>query len=329
MAIVSQTDSGEMLEKVPEQARFSRANRREALWGYLFLAPMVIFFLTFSIYPTFGSIRYMLYNWDGIGEPTQFVGFRYVIAVATDTLFWNAFWHTIIYTVCVVTIQLTLALILALVLNNPALRFRNVYRAVFFLPSLTTPAVVAVASGLMIGRISSNFPQWMINAHLVDPTLGILNDPHLAFGAIIVFGIWLTFGYNLVYFLAALQSVPNELYEAARLDGAGRFARFRFITVPMIRSVSVIIIFFGVLGSLGVFDVVWVMTQGGPLFATDVVSTYIYRYAFGNGVGTGPNYGFSASASFFNSLLLLGLSGIYTLVSVRFARQRVQASQER
>lgn len=329
MATVTRNPVGKIQEDVPPQARSSRKARNEALWGYFFLAPMIILFLTFTIYPTFGSIRYMLYNWDGIGEPSQFVGLRYVFAVATDPLFWNAFWHTIIYTVFVVVIQLSLALILALVLNNPRLRFRNVYRAAFFLPSLTTPAVVAVAVSLLVARLSSNFPQWMVDAHLVDPSLGVLNDPHLTLPLVIVFGIWQSFGYNLIYFLAALQSVPQELYEAARIDGAARVAQFWYVTIPMIRSVSVIIAFFGILGSLGVFDSVWVLTQGGPLFSSDVVSTYIYRYAFGNGTGAGANYGYSASASFFNSILLLGVSGLYTLVSVRFARQRVQVSQGR
>lgn len=296
---------------------------RDHAWGYLFLAPMLVLTLTFVIYPIAGSIRYAFYNWDGFGEPSQFVGFRHFVSVATDPYFWNAFKHTLIYTAVLVPVQLTLALILALILNDARLRFANVYRAVFFLPVVTSMAVVGVVLGLLFARISAGFPQWLIDLGWVNPSLGIVNDPRLALPAIIVVGIWHTLGYNLVYFLAALQSVPKEVYEAATVDGAGPGQRFLYITVPMIRPIGSIILFLAILGSLGVFDIVWVLTQGGPFYASDVVSTYIYGYTFTSARGASDaNFGYASAAALFMSVLVLGITALQALVVARARRSR-------
>lgn len=309
---------------LPGRRRTSLARRmRDHAWAYLFLAPMIVLVLVFVLYPIIGSIRYAFYNWDGIGEPGQFVGARHFRTVATDPYFWNAFRHTALYTLVLVPVQLTLALILAVVLNNPRLRFSNFYRAVYFLPVVTSAAVVGIVISLLFARISSNFPQWMIDAKLVNPTLGIVNDPRLIMPAIITVGIWHTLGYNLVYFLAALQSVPQELYEAATMDGAGRFAKFRYITIPMIRPIGVIILFLAILGSLGVFDIVWVLNKGGPLYASDVVSTYIYGFTFTSARGSSKaNFGYASAAALFMSLLVLGITALQLVVVARARRRR-------
>jgi raffinose/stachyose/melibiose transport system permease protein len=292
-------------------------------WGYLFLAPTVLLTAVFVIYPIIGSVRYAFYNWDGIGEPTQFVGWRHFQTVASDKYFWNAFWHTIIYAVVLVPIQLTLALILALVLNNPKLKGANFYRAVYFLPVVTSIAVIGVVLSLLFTRASSSFPDWLIKLGWVKPALGITGDPNLALPVIIIVGIWHTLGYNMVFFLAALQSVPAELYEAARIDGAGRFARFWYMTIPLIRPIGTIILFMAILGSLQVFDLVWVITRGGPFYASDVVSTYVYGYAFTSERGASQaNYGYASAASLFMSSLVLGVTALQILLVARARRKR-------
>ena len=297
---------------------------RENIWAYVLIAPMLILTLVFSIYPLIGSIRYAFYNWQGFGEPTEFVGIRHFVDVATDKWFWSAFLNTAIYTAVLVPIQLTLALVMALVLNNPKLRFSSFYRALFFLPVVTSLAVIGVVMQLLFGRLSANFPQWMIDAGWVKPYLGILNDPHLALPAVILVGIWVGFGINMVFFLAALQSVPIDLYEAATVDGAGKWAKFRYITVPVIRPIGTIIVFLAVLGSMRVFDLVLTMTNGGPYKATEVLSTYIYGYVFGGGgrqTQTTSNYGYASAASFFVGILLLGLS-IGQVIAFRQAQRK-------
>ena len=183
---------------------------REHTWGYLFLAPILILVGTFIIYPIFASVYYAFYNWDGVGQPTQFVGLRHFFSVATDPYFWSAFQHTIIFTAIQVPVQLLLALILALVLNNARLRFSNFYRALYFLPVVTSTAVIGIVFNLLFSSLSTNFPQWMVDNGWVNPYLGITGDPRLALPTIITIGIWQSLGINMVYFLAALQGIPQR-----------------------------------------------------------------------------------------------------------------------
>jgi multiple sugar transport system permease protein len=141
-------------------------------------------------------------------------------------------------------------------------------------------------------------------------------------GIIIVVGIWHTLGYNLIYFLAGLQTIPEELYEAARLDGAGPMASFRYITIPMLRSVGVVILLLALVGSFQVFDMVQVLTNGGPYFATEVVNTYIYHLAFGGTGEVQPDVGLASAASFFYGVLLITVSVVQVVVLRSLVRRR-------
>lgn len=298
---------------------------REHMWGYVFLLPLTLLSLIFVLYPIAGSFRYAFYNWDGFGDPTQFVGLRHFQRVATDPFFWNAFKNTVIYTILLVPIQLTLALILALVLNDVRLHLSNFYRAVYFLPVVTSMAVIGVVFSLLFARVGTNYPQWLVDLGWVNPRLGIMQNPTLVMPVIIAIGIWHTLGLNLVNFLAALQTVPKDLYEAATVDGAGRLAKFWYITVPAIRPVGAIILIFAILGSLRVFDIVWVMTQGGPFYASEVVSTYIYSYTFGSKYGTSQaNFGYASAAAIFMSFLILGLTVLQVLIVARSRRRQAE-----
>lgn len=316
--------------KKPKLARSSKSlwqRIQEHSWDYLFLLPFLVLVAVFVIYPIIGSIRYAFYNWDGYSNPTEFVGLRHFISVATDKYFWNAFWHTVLYAVVLVPIQLLLALILALILNSPKLRFANFYRAVYFLPVVTSMAVVGIVLGLLFNRVSANLPDWVSSIGLIKPTLGITGDPKLVMPVIIGVGIWHTLGLNMVNFLAALQTVPKELYEAATVDGAGAWSQFRHITIPLIRPVGTIIVFLALIGSLGVFDVVWVLTQGGPFYASDVVSTYIYSYSFSSSRGfSSANYGYASAAALFMSVLLLGFTTAQFVIIARARRKNAEFS---
>ena len=295
-------------------------------WSYIYIAPMIILLLVFIVYPIFASLGYTLYQWNGIGDPTAYVGLDNFKKVTTDPFFWASFIHTFIYTVVLVPIQLALALILALILNNPKLRFATFYRSIYFLPVVMSPAVIGVIMNLMISNFGDNFDTILLKLHIIHEHIDWLADPRFVLWIIIVIGIWNTLGINMVYFLAGLQTIPTELYEAARIDGAGWAAQFFSITIPMLRSVGLIILFLAILGSLQVFDIVQVLTGGGPYFASSVVSTYIYQEAFGGfsvgGSGGGvvqPNVGFASAASFFFGLILIVLTAIQAIVW-RYAR---------
>lgn len=302
-----------------------RANR----WSYIYIGPFLVLVAVFTIYPIFASLGYTLYQWNGVGNPTQYVGLQNFERVLHDGIFWQSFWHTFLYTVVLVPVQLLLALALALVLNDRRLRLSTFYRTVYFIPAVTSAAIVGVVFQLMLSNFGDTISQLLVNLHLTSHRIDWLGDPHTVLWVVITIGIWNTLGYNLVYFLAGLQTIPAELYEAAQIDGAGGLGQFRHVTIPGLREVGLIILFLAILGSLQVFDLVQVLTGGGPFFASEVVNTYIYHQAFGagsfgggGGAAVQPNVGFASAASFFYGLILLAITAMQAVVWRGVRRRR-------
>jgi len=290
--------------------------------------PMFVLFLGFTLYPLLASVRYTFYNWDGIGAPRDFVGFKHYVSIAKDPLFWNAFKNTLVYTVVLVPTQLTLALGLAAVLNSQWLKARHIFRAVFFSPVVTSSAVVGMVISLLTSTAGNDINRMLVNLGITERPIDWLGDPRTAMWVIIAVGVWIGLGYPLIYFLAALQSVEQELYDAAKVDGAGNLALLWHITIPSIRPVGLVVLLITALHSLRVFDTVQVMTRGGPYFATDVVGTYIYRLAFYTTEG-GDSYarlGYASAATFFMGLLVMGVS-ILQLTAVRYAARHRKENQ--
>ncbi|GCE29347.1 lactose ABC transporter permease [Dictyobacter alpinus] len=296
------------------------------LWAYLYLGPMLLLVFTFTVYPIFASAFYSFYKWDGIGQLSQYVGWFNFQSVARDTFFWTSVVHTIIFTVSVVSIQLTLALILALILNNPRLKFSTFYRAVYFVPVVTSQAVIGIVIQLLLTTSGSQFSDFLTNLHITSTSIDWLGNPFWAFVILIIVGIWNYLGSNMINFMAALQSIPVELYEAAQLDGANARQRFLTITVPLLKTVGGVIAILAFLGALGTFDLIQVVTNGGPFYATEMVSTYIYHKAFGGfgapGISGSPNIGLASAASFIFGVMILGLSAGQVVIARNAARIR-------
>lgn len=282
---------------------------RRNWWCYAFLLPWLALNLTFVVYPQLASYPYTLYNWDGIGRVSGYVGLDNFTRVLQDQYFWRALRNTFVYAVVLVPVQLTLALILALILNNPKLRFSNFYRALFFSPAVTSAAVVGIVIAFLINQTGPQLSAALAAVGVIEAgeQINVLADPRFALWAIIIVGIWKTFGLNLVNFLAALQSIPQELYESARIDGATPRQEFWFVTVPMLRTPGLVIVFLAFVGSLSVFDLALVMVGTGAtalLADAEVVGTYIYRQAFGGG----GNVGFATAAALVMGLITVALS---------------------
>jgi multiple sugar transport system permease protein len=285
---------------------------------------MLVLLLAFVMYPIVASLAYSFYHWNGIGSPSEFAGLGNFRNIIHDSIFWQAVEHTFIYAAVVVPVQLVLALALALVLNSRRLRFASFYRTLFFLPVVTSAAVIGVIIQLLVSNFGDSLNSILLSLHITHQHVDWLGDPRFALGIVIAVGIWQTLGYNLIYFLAGLQTIPEDLYEAARLDGAGRVATFRYVTVPMLRAVGVVIVVLAVIGSFQVFDLVQVITGGGPYFATEVVNTYIYQLAFGglNTTAVQPDIGLASAASFFYGLLLIVFAVVQLLVVRSLAKRR-------
>lgn len=315
------------LRSAPARARTQGrwARIRDARWSYVYLLPFVVLTLAFVVYPIVASLGYTLFRWDGIGAPSRFVGLDNFARILQDVIFWRSVRNSVVYTLVLVPVQLFLALVLALALNDPTLRFSTFYRSVYFLPAIISPAIIGVVFQLLVSSARPTLNR------VFGTTLGVLADPDTALSVVIVIGIWATLGYNLVYFLAGLQTIPAELYEAARVDGANGRQMFWHITIPGLRAIGVIVVFLAIIGSLQVFDLVQVLTGGGPFFATSVVNTYIYQMAFGTSAGGGtpvtPDVGLASAASFFYGVLLLLVAAVQAAAIGRFRSRRGQRGQ--
>lgn len=286
--------------------------KNEILWGIVLVIPILVSALVFQIYPIYRSIEITLYNWSGIGRPTQFVGLRHFLNIVKDPWWWNAVRNTITYAAVLVPVQLTLTLITAMALNNPHLRGRIIYRGLFFLPTVCNAAIMAIVVGMMFGQFGSKVMQ----AFGLGP-INPIGDPRFSLWAVIIFGMWNTFGYNLVYFMAALQTVPTDLYDAAKVDGANWIQEIIHVTIPGIRPIMTVILFLAVLGSLSVFEASFVLTGGGPYHSSEVVGVYIYNYAFGGGgySGKSSNLGYASAAALLMSVITLSITGVQLLVT--------------
>src|SRR5262249_564814 len=200
----------------------------------------------------------------------------------------------------------------------------TIYRAVYFSPVVTSAAVVGIVMTLLANSLNQPLSDFLMGRGLIQSPIDLLGSPALALPAIIAAGIWQTLGYKLVYFLAGLQSIPKVLYEAAAVDGANAWQRYWHVTVPQLREVGTVILFLAILGSLQVFDLVFVMTGGGPYYASEVVSTYTYHYAFTPAaLQAENNVGYASAAAFFMGLILIGFTTMLTL-SVRYLRRQRQ-----
>lgn len=263
-----------------------RPGRASAQWrAFLFVVPAVVLFATFLIYPMVSTVVMSFFKWDGFqtSSPT-WVGIQNYVRIFTqDPVFWRAFSNTIVWLVLSLIVPTTLGLLLALGLNHKLLG-RNLLRSAFYIPAVLASIAVATMWLWLYNPQSG-----LINEVLHAVGLGFLagdylGNPNLALYAIFIAFVWQTTGFNMILFLAGLQNVPEELVDAAKVDGAGRFQTFRAVTMPALRPTTVIVFVLTMISSLKVFDLIVGMTQGGPAQSTQVLALWSYTQSFSNHV---------------------------------------------
>lgn len=261
----------------PRAARRVRAGRRrEAIAGYAFIAPNMLLMALFLFVPIAFAVQLSFQESQGFGSP-EWVGLANYQRMLADPVFWQSLGNTLLFTAVTVPIEMIGGLLLA-VLFNSALPARGVFRTIIVLPLV----ISGVASGMIAVTIFSE-GSGVVNKALQGIGLAPVawqSDGAAAFVSVMITAIWLRIGFNMVIYLAGLQSISPELSEAATLDGAGRWKLFRFITVPLVGPSTFFLLIMNVIASFQVFDVVFVMTGGGPGFATSVLGTYAYRNGF-------------------------------------------------
>jgi ABC-type sugar transport system permease subunit len=251
---------------------------RNRISPYLYLIPSLVFLLAFTYFPIVSSVYYSLHEWNLFTREPYFIGLENYVAMFDDPLFWRVVQNTLVYVAGTIPITMALALTMAILLNERLGRMRSVYRVAAFYPTMIPMAAAA-----------------MLWVWLLNPGIGLINHYLAALGfariewlynmdwalpAIMVTSIWKNFGYFMLIYLAGLQNLPNELYESASLEGATFLQKVRWITLPLLAPTSVFVIVVGIITSFNVFDLVHLMTQGGPGNRTNVLVYYIYQNAF-------------------------------------------------
>lgn len=304
------------LPAIPNMLKLKRASgapRRlqDTLLIALFLLPALILFLLFVVYPIFRSLYFSMYDWNGLGPAVDFVGLQNFKDILADKVFTKALWNVLLIVIFSLGAQLPLALALA-VLVGRNLPGRALFRAIFFMPYVLSEVNVAIMWMLLY---NTDPDRGLLNAIIVGfggDTVAWLGNPSIVLVAVFIALTWKYFGFHMLLYLAGLQNIPTELEEAARIDGANSFQNFTYITLPLLGGTIKTSVYMSVLGSVQQFILVWIMTKGGPINASETLATYMYRFGF---VRFELGYG-SAVAIYMFTICL-----IFSLVYQRLTRQ--------
>ena len=277
---------------------------RSDLTGYLFVLPFLLAYTAFLIFPVLLGLRMSFYNASLVGTDSQFLGLANYRELFGDPDFWGSLWHTILFTLLSTPPLVLLSLIIAL-LANRAIPARWFFRVSFFTPWLLSPAVLAL---IWVWLYQPGFG--LINGYLTAiglPEIAWLPDESVAMISVVIATVWWTLGFNFVLYLAGLQEIPQEIYDASAVDGAGPLSQVRWITVPLLARTTILIVTLQIFASLNVFDQIYIMNTSGGLnyTATRPIIQYVYEQGF-----TSYRVGYASAMSyvFFMLVLVVGLA---------------------
>ncbi len=284
----------------------SKLHLKRTLVAYSFIMPNFVGYMVLTFVPIILSFVYSTFEWN-LGVDKSFVGisnFRYMFSLDLD--FWQVVWNTFYYTIGTVPVCLILSLLLAILMNQ-GLKGRVFFRSVFFFPYVASLVAVAVVWMALFNPDKGPVNEVLRQIGMKDPP-GWAGTSEWAMPTVIGLTIWKQAGYYMVVYLAALQGVPPELYEAARMDGANAFQRFTHVTWPMVTPTTFFVSMMLIIGTFKSYDIMYVTTQGGPGIATKVLAYHIYNNAFQN-----MKFGYASALSVFLFAIVL----IITLVQFR------------
>jgi multiple sugar transport system permease protein len=287
-------------------------------WIYVFLLPTVLLLGGFTIYPMVASIWFSLLDWNGFERAGEFIGLDNYAELVRDPLFWNSFRNTLIFMVIAVPLRVGIALLLAILLNE-VFPLARVFRTAIFLPVVTTAAIVGVVMRYVLDPASGPINIALMSTGLLERPMNFLGQAGLALYSAVGVWVWKWLGITLIYWLAALQTIPKDALEAAEIDGANAWDRFRTITLPLLTPFTIIITLITVIEATNVFDLMLTLTGGGPFYATEVIDIFVYRQAFTSSV---PRLGYSSAAALFFGVCFMLLAIAQVIVITRLRRGR-------
>ena len=256
-----------------------KRKNKKVMTGYLFILPVFILFSIFIVYPIMYNFVISFYDWNGIDIEKTFVGFQNFITIFHDKTMKKTIYNFVMIAVFTTFIQAFLGLIFASFFTRK-IKLSGFYRIMFYLPVITTPTIVGDIFSKIFETNRGYLNELLRSVHLDFLCQQWLADPKFALACIIFVNIWQWTGYSMLMYYSSMLTIPDDLYEAATLDGAGTLQRFRYITFPLLRGTHYTLFILGFLGSLKCFDLPYVLTKGGPAHATETFSTYIYTLSF-------------------------------------------------
>ncbi|MFD0677758.1 MULTISPECIES: carbohydrate ABC transporter permease [unclassified Paenibacillus] len=248
--------------------------------AYVLLSPVLIYLLAVMVLP-FGWAVYLSFTNKVVGAPATFIGLKNYLDLMKDSLFWKVAWNTILFTVAAVIGKTVFGMIMALVLNEKIV-CRNLFRVLLFLP-WTIPTIVSVFTWQWIySDVGGVLNFLLMKTGILDHQVGWLATPDLAMFSVILVNVWRGIPFMGIAILAGLQTISKEMYEAAMLDGAGAIKRFIYMTLPSVKEVTILAAVMTTIWTLNDFEIIWLLTRGGPSNGTQVLSTLSYTTGFLN-----------------------------------------------
>lgn len=286
---------------------------RRALTAYVFILPGLLLYVIFNIYPVSKAFQMSFYEWHILpGRANEFVGLANYARAVNDPVARLALRNTILYALVTVPGQMILALFVALLLNSIR-RLRTFFRTLYYLPVITSWVIVSLLFRYLFQSPKGLVNHMLVNVlHLVSEPVAWLREASTAMIPIWSLGIWKGIGWSMVIFLAALQTIPQELYDLAAIDGASAWRKLVSITLPLMRPTLVFVLVMLMIGGFNVFISVFLITNGGPLQRTEVILSYMYHQAFDF-----LDFGYGAALSFILAIIIVSLS----FLQIRFLRR--------
>lgn len=280
-------------------------HRKKVPYGWIvaFLSPTLVFFALYTLYPSIASIIYSLFDWNGFSLKGKFIRLDNYIELFHDKLFWNSLKNTLLFLLYAVPGRFLFSLLLALLLTSTFCPCKSTYRTLVFIPVVTTGAIIGTIMTLIFDPGNGPVNLILMKLGIINNKVFFLGNADTALKTSSLIWIWKWTGTSLVYWIASIQSIPNELYEAAKIDGANALQRFNAITSPLLIPFGLIILILTIGDAMKVFDLMLTLTGGGPFYRTEVMEIYIYRNAFTASV---PRIGYaSAAATLFGAIFVI------------------------
>lgn len=273
---------------------------------YLYVLPALVLYIVFLAYPLLQAFELSFQNVRILGSQREWVGLQNYQAVLTDPLFWESMVNTLVFSVGMVLIPMLLGLVLAVLIDS-GINGSSTFRSVIFVPVIVPVVVAGITFNWILGP--EGLLNWvLVTTGIIAEPMRFLNSNTLALPSVMVMVVWKRTGYYLVILLAGLQGIPDNVYEAARVMGKSRWQMFRNITVPLLRPALLITVVIGIIDSIKAFAHVYVMTQGGPSHASELLSTYFFKVAF-------RYYEFGKGAAF--GFILFGMAIVLSFIVIR------------